>query len=85
MKHRTTLTLDPTISHRAKLLARQRGVSLSSMVERLLAEETMVESAESDTSGFSIRWRGQMRLADQTKEPRYEKLRRKYGFGRKGG
>ena len=78
MKNRITLTLDPVISHRAKLLARQRGVSLSSMVERLLAKET---SAESGQSAFSTRWKGRMRISDGGNEPRHMKLSRKYGLG----
>ncbi len=78
MKQRMTLTLDPVISHRAKLLARQRGVSLSSMVERFLAKET---SPESGRSAFSARWKGRMRISDKQSESRHKKLIHKYRLG----
>jgi hypothetical protein len=76
MKSRITLTVDPMVSHRAKDVARRQGISLSSLVEKLLAEASGPLPKERSAS-FSQRWKGQMQLTDQTDE-RTTRLRAKY-------
>ncbi len=79
MKTKLTLTIDAGISHRAKSLARQRGSSLSQMVEDLLAEQTGVEVRDPKKTPFSKRWAGRMRLSAKD-DLRSQKLRRKYNI-----
>ncbi len=76
MKTRVTLTVDPKVSHRAKDVARRQGISLSALVEKLLAEASGPIQKEHRTT-FSRRWKGQMQLTDQTDE-RTARLRAKY-------
>ena len=76
MKSRLTLTVDPKVSHRAKDLARRQGVSLSAMVEQLLAEASGAPPAKRRAS-FSQRWRGKLKLAQPTDE-RMARLQAKY-------
>ena len=76
MKSRLTLTVDPKVSHRAKDFARRHGMSLSAMVEQLLAEAAGPQPAKRRAS-FSQRWRGKMRLAQPTDE-RSARLHAKY-------
>jgi hypothetical protein len=75
MKARVTLTVDPKVSHRAKDVARRQGISLSALVEKLMAEASGPPRKERQTS-FSQRWRGRMRLATPTDE-RAARLRAK--------
>jgi hypothetical protein len=78
MKNRYTLTLDPEISHQAKNLAKKRGTSLSSMVEKLLLNEIGTQKKESGKDvSFSQRWAGKIELAEKN-EPRYHTLKSKY-------
>jgi hypothetical protein len=77
MKSRMTLTIDPAVLRRAKALARERGRSLSGLVEGLLARETRARSAE--PGGLSSRWAGRMTLADKP-DRRFDALPRKSGL-----
>jgi len=76
MKTRVTLTVDPVVSHRAKNVARRQGISLSALVERLLAEAAGPPPAKHGTP-FSQRWKGKMQLATPTDE-RSARLHAKY-------
>lgn len=76
MKTRVTLTLEPWITHRAKSVARQRGTSLSSLVDQLLAKECGEPTKHTKTS-FTDKWGGKLRFAEK-KSPRFEYLRQKY-------
>ena len=76
MKARVTLTVDPKISHRAKDVARRQGISLSALVEKLLAEVSGPPRQQRRTS-FSQRWKGRMQLSAPTDE-RAARLRAKY-------
>jgi hypothetical protein len=73
MKTKLTLTVDEDLVPRAKRYARERGVSLSSVVEDALRQLTSPEPEAS----FVDRWRGSMRLADRT-DDRYQALVEKY-------
>lgn len=73
MKTKLTLTVDEELVPRAKRYARERGVSLSSLVEGALRELTEPE----ERASFVERWRGTLRLADRDDE-RYRALAEKY-------
>ena len=73
MKTKLTLTVDEDVIPRAKRYARERGVSLSSLVEDALRQLTGPEPRAS----FVDRWKGSMRLADRT-DDRYRALAEKY-------
>ena len=77
VKERVTLTLDRTVTHRGKSIARARGTSFSGLVESLLAEAT----GPRKTAGkdFVAKWAGKFESAD-LEGPRGEYLRRKYGL-----
>lgn len=77
MKTRITLTIEPSVTHRAKAVARARGTSLSGLVEQLLAREAGVPAAREES--FSARWAGRMKLADKN-DPRFDALKRKYAL-----
>jgi len=79
MKTRITLTIDPGVSHRAKDVARREGVSLSSLVEKMLAEASGSKVSPNQDS-FSQRWRGRMRIVP-AKDERSGRLRKKYSLG----
>jgi len=78
MKQRISLTLDPLVTRRIKAQARQKGISVSSWVERLLSGE-IAKSGESldPSASFSSRWRGKLRLK-AGREVRRIRLRDKY-------
>jgi len=78
MKTRITLTLEPRVSLRAKAVARQRGTSLSGLVEQLLARESGEPLRENKTP-FHLKWAGKLKLAEQS-GPRFDYLRKKYGL-----
>ena len=77
VKERVTLTLDRTVTHRGKSVARARGTSFSGLVETLLAEAT--GSRKSADKDFVTKWAGKFELAD-LKGARGEYLRHKYGL-----
>ena len=78
MKARITLTLEPRVSHRAKAVARQRGTSLSGLVEQLLAKESGDPFRENKTP-FHRKWAGKLQLAEKS-GPRFDYLQKKYGL-----
>lgn len=78
MKTRMTLTVDPKVSYRAKEVARRQGISLSALVERLLAEAASPVPAE-PRAPFSQRWKGKLKLATPIDE-RAERLHAKYNL-----
>lgn len=78
MKTRITLTVDPKVSHRAKDVARRQGISLSALVEKLLAEASDPPQKEHRTS-FSQRWKGRMRLVASA-DKRAARLKVKYNL-----
>lgn len=76
MKAKVTLKLEEGVAHRAKILARRRGMSLSGLVDLLLSRETGPNDPAREAS-FSRRWAGKFRPAVK-RETRYERLERKY-------
>lgn len=79
MKHRCTFTLDREIAHRAKGVARDRGQSLSSLVEELLAREVGSKEGSPERLRFSERWSGKVALADKG-DARFQRLKEKHGL-----
>lgn len=73
MKTKLTVTVDRDLLPRAKQAARERGVSLSSIIEGALRDLT-----EPDRPSFSQRWRGAFEWRDDD-DPRARALREKYG------
>ena len=73
MKAKLTVTIDRDLVPRAKRYARERGVSLSSLIEDALEKMTGPEEAGS----FAERWRGAMTLTERDDE-RYRQLIDKY-------
>ena len=79
MKTRITLTVDPSVSHRAKALSRGRGMSVSSLVEHLLLREIGETAKAADTPRFSTRWAGRGKLQNKN-DARFAKLKAKHGL-----
>ncbi|MCC5841488.1 MAG: hypothetical protein JJT96_15345 [Opitutales bacterium] len=77
MKTRVTLTVDPKVSHRAKDVARRQGISLSALVEKLLAAAADPSTQPKESASFSQRWKGKMQLATPS-DARSKRLHAKY-------
>ncbi len=77
MKSRLTLTIDPQVMHRAKLYARSRNQSLSSLVEGLLKDVEGGEEEGDSGVSFSKRWGGKLEVASRDEE-RFQYLSKKY-------
>jgi len=78
MKTRVTLTLEPRITHRAKSVARERGTSLSGLVDQLLAKECG-EQPKEIKKPFHLKWAGKLQLQEQS-SPRFDYLKKKYAL-----
>ena len=72
MKRKLTLTVDESLLSEARRFAKSRGLSLSSLVERLL-----MEAAGCHEPSFSSRWRGKFHPAERG-DMRYGSLAKKY-------
>lgn len=72
MKQKLTITVDAQLIPRAKRYARERGVSLSSLIE-----ESLRRMAREDQASFVDRWKGRFEPAERG-DPRYDALAEKY-------
>ncbi len=72
MKTKLNLTIDEELVPRVKQYARQRGKSVSELVE-----EWLRETAGQSEALFSKKWRGAFRLDDK-EESRYKRLKERY-------
>ena len=72
MKRKLTIAVEADLVAAAKRYARDRGASLSALVEQSLRR--MVHE---DSASFSARWRGAFRAAERAGDPRYDALARK--------
>jgi hypothetical protein len=72
MKTKLTVTVDRDLIPVAKQMARERGVSLSSIIEGALRQMT-----EPLAPTFSQRWKGAFEWTDR-EDPRARALREKY-------
>lgn len=77
MKTKMTLGIEQRVSHQAKFLAKQRGTSLSQMIENFLRQEIAPTTTRKSALSFSQRWAGKMNLTKST-DPRAQKLKSKY-------
>jgi hypothetical protein len=78
MKDRVTLTLDPAVSLRAKRLARERGTSVSALVEEHLRTTPLAGEQE---GSFVDRWTGRFRIAKgRPGDRRMRALKAKFGL-----
>ncbi|MCU0647528.1 MAG: ribbon-helix-helix domain-containing protein [Gemmatimonadaceae bacterium] len=73
MKTKLTVTIDEDLLPRAKRYARDRGVSLSELIESQLREV----SGDRPGPSFATRWRGAFAPAGRS-DPRYDALAKKY-------
>lgn len=73
VKTKLTVTIDEKLVPKAKQYARQRGTSLSEVIETALRE---ISSVPKDRK-FSERWRGKFRRAKRS-DDRYRYLAKKY-------
>ena len=78
MKMRMTLTIEPSISHKAKAVARAKGTSLSGLVETLLSIETGALSAKKGIP-FVEKWGGKLKLASGSGS-RFDYLKARHGL-----
>lgn len=79
MKDRVTLTLDPAVNRRAKQLARERGTSVSALVEEHLRTTPLAGERK---KSFLDRWAGRFRLAKgRAGDSKMRALKAKYGLG----
>jgi len=80
MKTRMTLTIEPEISHRAKAVARNRGTSLSALVESLLAREAGIATPLKKTS-FVQKWVGRLHSSSNHHgDARLDYLKQRHGL-----
>lgn len=79
MKTKMTLSIEQQVSHQAKTLAKQRGTSLSQMIENFLRRELEPLETGKSTNPFSQRWAGRMELTKST-DARAQKLKSKYNL-----
>lgn len=80
MKQRITLTIEPSVSHRGKAVARSRGTSLSGLVEELLNREAGRGSNKSSPVSFADRWKAKFQLNRKIEDSRHEALKERYGL-----
>jgi hypothetical protein len=77
VKHRITLSIDPTVTRRAKKIAHTRQTSVSALVEQFLRSAPMV-GGEKPTS-FVERWAGKFTVArTKRRDLRMKVLKAKY-------
>lgn len=82
MKRKLTLTVDETVSLKAKRLARREGTSVSEMVESYLAEQTREEAWSPPAGSVLARLTGAITpdtTAASDDEQLERALREKYG------
>jgi hypothetical protein len=79
VKTKLTLSIDNAVTKRAKIVAKQRGISLSGMVEAFLEKEASAGKSTRPAGSFAERWRGKLVLSDRN-DARTIHLKRKYGL-----
>lgn len=77
MKHRITLSIDPTVTRRAKKLAYARKTSVSGLVEQFLRSAPMAGGEKAPS--FVERWAGKFTVARAAPgDPRMNAIKEKY-------
>lgn len=86
MKKKLTLTIDESVTEKAKRLARREGISVSEMVEQYLAEKTTQDQEWKPEKGsLTERLLGCVKLPAGTESEDYKTLKqnalqKKYGI-----
>lgn len=73
MKQKINLTLDEQLVIKTKKFVRNKGISVSNLVESLLKQAI----SENKTS-FSQKWQGKLKSISPIDSPRYKKLSERY-------
>lgn len=68
MKAKLTITVEETLIPRSKMVARSRGISLSSLIETALGNfvEQSNQGGSKPLQSFSDRWKGQFAIQPHT-------------------
>lgn len=78
MKKKLTLTVEESISERAKRLAKREGTSVSEIVENYLAEKTSEETDwKPKENSWTAKLVGSVQLPDELKEQDAKKIKEK--------
>ncbi len=78
MKKKLTLTIEESISKRAKRLAKREGTSVSEIVEQYLAERTSEETGwKPEENSWTAKMLGSVPLSDKLKEGDIKKIKEK--------
>ncbi len=72
MKEKLNLTIEKSLIPRSKAYARSKGISVSTLVEKLLRNVT-----DENKESFSQRWAGKFSVLEREDE-RYKKLKERY-------
>lgn len=85
MKKKLTLTIDETVSRRAKRLAKREGTSVSDIVEKYLTEKTSGETSWTPkNNSWTAGLLGSVQLPQELKNKDYKEIKereilKKYG------
>ncbi|MGF1668875.1 MAG: DUF6364 family protein [Balneolaceae bacterium] len=78
MKKKLTLTIDETVTEKAKRLAKREGISVSEMIERYLRDKTAEESGWKPKPGSrTSELLGSLTLPEEYREKNYKKIKEK--------
>ena len=73
MKQKINLTLDEELVVKTKKFVRNKGISVSHLVESLLKQ-----AIKENKTSFSKKWQGKLNITSQKDTPRYKKLSERY-------
>lgn len=78
MKKKLTLTIEESVTERAKRLAREKGTSVSEIVEDFLKEKTRQEAEWQPEKGtWTSRLLGSVRLPEEYESLNYKQIKMK--------
>jgi Family of unknown function (DUF6364) len=76
MKSRVTITLNSDLLRQAKIMARDREISLSALIEDLLKKTT--DQGTNKRVSFSDKWAGKFKLRKTQNDPLLEAINAHY-------
>lgn len=80
MKTRVTITLDPGVVRRAKIVARSRKTNLSALIEDLLKHTS--DRGLVPRASFSRKWAGKLTVRESRgKDDLLDAIKTRYGLG----
>jgi Family of unknown function (DUF6364) len=80
MKTRVTITLDPAVLRRAKIVARSRRTNVSALIEELLRRTA--DHATMRHTNFTQKWAGTLSLRETGHDDLLEAMKDRYGLER---